>query len=471
MQMNNNLKKFTKAELINRINNDNKDQIESRSFFNKFKSYLSSFWTLLLKLKSLIGKLTLITFFLQLFRKYSIIRRIWQILNSIIVTIFGISFIDSFGFEFMNDFIIEIRIIIAKTVDYLTNTHFYIFLSKLFLDPSSENQSKPNKTGSMIRENSFETNTNETKIGQSNRNSKISEWLKPEDKREPEPEPEIGYGKYIIIGGILIIGSCFAYCYWNDIIGTTNDWYEFIKNYIRGDDPDLPPNRGGAREELDRIVREYRNRTNQEELPVYPENMEIPQIKVESPPLTSPSFDDLNSKIQESWGSSSTSSTETIKPIASTSNLKPVENPTSPIISESLKNNPFNTESNLFKDKLEDIKFWTTNWKSILPEETLEMIKFVENINKLPSNELTTSTEMSRVDMFAKIISEYNDKVKHFKVITSEKESEINKNLLFELRRWIRDNVLEIFPSTNETVKLGNPHDIPTNINLSEILN
>jgi hypothetical protein len=71
-----NLNKFTKAELISKINKYKHDKIERRSFFNKFKSYLSSFLDFLLKLKGIIGKLTLITFFLQLFRKYSIIRRI-----------------------------------------------------------------------------------------------------------------------------------------------------------------------------------------------------------------------------------------------------------------------------------------------------------------------------------------------------------------------------------------------------------
>jgi hypothetical protein len=98
------------------------------------------------------------------------------------------------------------------------------------------------------------------------------------------------------------------------------------------------------------------------------------------------------------------------------------------------------------------------------------MIKLVENINELPSNKITEINEISRVDMFAKIIFEYNDKVDHFKYITSEKELEINKSLLFELKRWIRDNEKFIFSDVKQSIKLGNFSDIPTKIELSNII-
>jgi hypothetical protein len=143
---------------------------------------------------------------------------------------------------------------------------------------------------------------------------------------------------------------------------------------------------------------------------------------------------------------------------------------TSPIIVESLKDNPFNTGTTLFKDKLEDIKFWTSNWKSVLPERVSDMIKSVESINELAQNEITEINEISRVDTFAKIIFEYNEKVDHLKFITSEKDLEVNKKLLFELKRWIIDNQRVIFPEIKEYNKLGNLSEIPTKIELSDII-
>jgi len=54
-----------------------------------------------------------------------------------------------------------------------------MFLSKLFSNPSSEIESKSNKTGSMMEEISRKTTNGERKtsesIRQSDRNSKISE--------------------------------------------------------------------------------------------------------------------------------------------------------------------------------------------------------------------------------------------------------------------------------------------------------
>jgi hypothetical protein len=384
MQMNNNLKKFTKAELINRINNDNKDQIESRSFFNKFKSYLSSFWTLLLKLKSIIGKLTLITFFLQLFRKYSIIRRIWQILNSIIVTIFGISFIDSFGFEFMNNFIIEIRLIIAKTVDYLTNTHFYIFLSKLFLDPSSENQSKPNKSGSMISEISRETPNDQRKtsesIRQSNRNSKISEWLKPEEK--PEIPDESSNNKYYYFLGLIVV-SALAWYYFDEIKTNGSSILEWIKSFRGDNDPGnnnqnnlQVENRISQRAELERMVREKTKETN-EKLSDIIDNSGSSSKTVR---ILSPSLENLNEKVTESWNeatspTSSTSSTETIKP--SSSKIK--SDGVFPLSDNFLDNSKITTDSTA----LLNIK---DNWKNIIKSDLKQSIEYVET--HLPRNEL-----------------------------------------------------------------------------------
>jgi hypothetical protein len=48
------------------------------------------------------------------------------------MTIFGISLIDNFGFEFINNFLIELKIITGNIFNYLSNSNFYLYLSKLF---------------------------------------------------------------------------------------------------------------------------------------------------------------------------------------------------------------------------------------------------------------------------------------------------------------------------------------------------
>lgn len=100
------------------------------------------------------------------------------------MSIFGISLIDNFGFDFISNFLREIRVIISSIAEYLSNTHFYSFITGLFY---SKNVTNPEQ--SMIKENSWQTTKTQERtsenIGQNNRNSKISEWLKI------EPEPEI----------------------------------------------------------------------------------------------------------------------------------------------------------------------------------------------------------------------------------------------------------------------------------------
>jgi len=151
-----NLNKFTKAELISKLkqNNSKLVNLDSRNtnkkinFLVKINTYLSQLWDLLSTFKNIIAKLTLISFFIQLSKKYRIFRRLWVILNTIVMSIFGISLLDNFGFEFVSNFIIEMKIIIGNIVNYLTNTHFYNYLTELFYNkPSNETT---NKNGSII---------------------------------------------------------------------------------------------------------------------------------------------------------------------------------------------------------------------------------------------------------------------------------------------------------------------------------
>lgn len=126
--------------------------------------------------KNILLKLTFISLIIQMFKKYKIFRRVWKIINTIVMSIFGISLLDNFGIEFINNFLIEVKIISGNIINYLSNTNFYLYLSKLFSSDEVTNGSKPENSSRIYKENS----SNERKIGQSEGNSKISEWLKPE---------------------------------------------------------------------------------------------------------------------------------------------------------------------------------------------------------------------------------------------------------------------------------------------------
>src|ERR1700678_3039266 len=52
--------------------------------------------------------------------------------NSIVMTIFGVSLLENFGFEFISNFLRETRNILRNIVDYLTDTKFYQSLENLY---------------------------------------------------------------------------------------------------------------------------------------------------------------------------------------------------------------------------------------------------------------------------------------------------------------------------------------------------
>jgi len=68
------------------------------------------------------------------------------------MSIFGISLIDNFGFDFIKNFLTEIRVITASVVGYLSETHFYSFIASLF-NKKEELTKTGGSTPSMSREN------------------------------------------------------------------------------------------------------------------------------------------------------------------------------------------------------------------------------------------------------------------------------------------------------------------------------
>lgn len=388
-----NLNKFTKAELINKLRkSDTKSDSSTKlTLFNQIKSYLYQIWNLIVSFKNILLKLTLISFFIQIFKKYRIFRTLWKIINTTVLSIFGISLLDNFGFEFLSNFLLTTRNILSDIIEYLSNTQFSQYLNKLF---SKEEIPSTNQDRSIIHESNKEKTRNHTKIGQNDRNPKISEWIKPETKTEEIESSNVQY--YII--AVMIIG-CLSWYYFDDIKDIGSSFMDWVKSFRGNDDPgnnNLPvEDRISQRAELEKYIKERTRETNEKISSIMIEKSENPVR------ITSESLEDLNEKVKESWESqtsptSSTSSTETIKPSSSKVKIDSVfplkENfiDNIKLIEETKKID----ESKLITDKLSilDLK---DDWKKILKSDLRESINYVEN--HLPKNEIDDTTYINEL--------------------------------------------------------------------------
>jgi hypothetical protein len=200
-----NLNKFSKAELISKLNGlkSNKNDSEP-SFLQKTLEYLFLFKTFLLKI-------TLLTIIIKVFKKYSIFRRIWAIFNTILFTIFGISLIDFYEIE-------AISKVFHNIIDIYSN--FYNNLSELFVK-------KPNIPVEIpSRMNGIQSKTIGIQEGNENSDRIIERFKKIINKPEEIPvqeeipvveKPTPFYeNKYVIIGGMLVL-SCLAWYFYDDM--------------------------------------------------------------------------------------------------------------------------------------------------------------------------------------------------------------------------------------------------------------
>ena len=357
-----NLNKFTKAELISKFKElkQNNSKTNPNSILIKFNSKI---WKLLSIFKNIIAKLTLISFFIQIFRKYKIFRKLWLMLNTIVMSIFGISLLDNLGFEFLSNFFKEMKIITWNVVDYFSHTHFYNYLTELFSNkPSNETT---NKNGSIISENKRETIGSEQSIDKSKTNSKISDWLKPEYniKEINDDINNNSYKKYYIIAGV-VIASSLIWIYQDEIYIGAISLYDWFNSFRSG------PGNGGGGDTDNNTTPTSTNFQGQLNDQPSTSNIELIDKKGKAKVLTSPSLEDLNNKAKDSWSEGSTSpgsdssssSTDTIKP--------------------SDINNYFEVtaiESALFTRVKEE-------WKSLCPGSTQDKIKFIENNIDLINN-------------------------------------------------------------------------------------
>ena len=121
-----NFNKLTKAELISKI----------KGLKDNPNNPNSNLMTIILSLKNLLLKITLIAIVIKIFKRFSILRRIWTIFNTILFSIFGISLIDFYEIEILSNFM-------NKIIDTFSNFHTSILelFSKKVDKPIIENPS------------------------------------------------------------------------------------------------------------------------------------------------------------------------------------------------------------------------------------------------------------------------------------------------------------------------------------------
>jgi len=362
-----NLNKFTKAELISKI----KGMKNNPETNNKILGYIYL-------IKSFIVKFTFLAMVIKFFKRFSILRRIWLILNTIVMSIFGISMLDIYGISIISALFSEILNISANIATYLSSTKFYGLLTG-FLGYKIETPTKIEPLGT--------TNKSSTRIETSSKGiSKVNEWFNREEIIEDKPFYQ---SRWFIYGSLILISGITYYYYGTEIsAGATSLW-----NWIRGRRPDNPPvnpnnplnspfnpehrfpelhntnhdevrynswaNLFGLNKNkkfklsdiLDENVDEAIELVTTQTSPIEPIDQYFTSEKgkevIKSPVLTSPSLDDLNSKVEEGWSRtrssspSSISSSSTIKPTTSSNNpsssniLKPEEIP-KPLVEETL---------------------------------------------------------------------------------------------------------------------------------------
>ena len=171
-------------------------QNQYKDFFNKIINYILLF-------KSFIIKITLIGLLIKIFRKYSLLRKLWTILNWIILSLFGLSITDIYGSDFISDII-----------SYWRSTQFYSWLSQLLGYKVDDIKETPSRLKSI----DIPTTTNQKASEESNR---LIEWFDRIRGKESEIEiieDDNSNLMYYIIGGVIIIVcGCFMYVYWDEI--------------------------------------------------------------------------------------------------------------------------------------------------------------------------------------------------------------------------------------------------------------
>jgi hypothetical protein len=243
--MNQNLEKYTKAELISKLQNIKKEsqvnKVNKTEVSNKHTKTTDTILDIFYKIRTLFLSLSIIAILMQIFKKYKSVRAVLRLANYIVLAIFGMSLYEAFGFGFIVRFFGELKYILGSIVSYLSDTTFYSYLMKVF---NIEDQNQSVRYG-------YKKPTEvdwKTEFDKAERQREIEKW-KGRYKLESENEDKID--KKMIALLILLLGGSIATWYygWPEVISSFSpilNLSDLIKKILRGgrddDDDDLSGN-------------------------------------------------------------------------------------------------------------------------------------------------------------------------------------------------------------------------------------
>lgn len=241
--MNQNLEKYTKAELISKLKNINKEKLESKIDSTKIKqanevknksenknNTQPTIWDIIWRIKIYLLSLSIIAILTKIFSQYKSIRAILKLANYIIITMFGLSIFEAFGLGFIVKFLGELKYIFGAVVAYLTDSTFYSYLMTVF-NINEENQSVRTNYKKPIEKIDWKA-----EFEKAERQRDIDKW-----KEKYEKHQEDGMDKKTIALLLLLLGGTITTWYYGpellNIISPIWNLSELIRSILRGRNP------------------------------------------------------------------------------------------------------------------------------------------------------------------------------------------------------------------------------------------
>ena len=238
--MKQNLNKYTRAELISKLNkleqqNINKTEVPIKNNEIKISDLI---WDILTKIRNLFFSLSIIAIFTKIFKNYKSVRAILKLANYIVLAIFGISIFEAFGLSFIVKFFNQFRYVFAGVISYLSDTTFYHYLMRVF------NVAEEKQSIRSIYKQPTEKIDWKAELEKADRQKEIDKWM---NKYGHKHEDEVMDKKTIALL-LLFLGGTIAVWYYGkdalDIISPVWNMRDLIKRILRGgrdDNNNSPP--------------------------------------------------------------------------------------------------------------------------------------------------------------------------------------------------------------------------------------
>lgn len=369
-----NLNKFTKAELISKLKQQNvlnqklidkvqnvDTKLQEKSWIRTFLDSLNEILIILNLIKELFLKITLLSFLIKLIRKFPIIQtnlaKLWKLIRNFMFFGFSTAILDIFNFDYFKKTIVLLSFIYDEALetlsDFLKDVRNYWF-KKSDTDSESDSDEDSNEM------NIFVNDSLESKINSEN---KGWNWY------------SIAYYTSIIVAG------CLIFVYWNEI-------KEILDNFKKDGpddnnspkDIDLVDIKGKAKETfsgdpLKYISETFKNKTYFE---VTSANDEL-TIKTDDKTIN---FNKTRINDEEVFEYIPKASSSQISPTGSTSSVETITTNIDKLYNKNLIED-LTGKSIMYKTKvLSELGDLTTlvneNWKVLIDQNVKEVIDFIE---------------------------------------------------------------------------------------------